>query len=358
MRPFQFAKNPEDDFMRVLYARVDTFFVEKHLDKRANGTMLGKTIALFGMYAGIYVLILFSGLENLLVLFLLWALLGFLQSFIGMTIMHDAAHGAYSKSRVVNMLLEIPIILIGVESAIWKIEHNTIHHNYPNVNGIDQDIHPRYLFRFSTFQRKRWFHRFQHYYAVLLYALMVLEWTTIKDFMKVKKYYAEGFIKSRGEAFKLAAVIAIKKAIFHGVFLAIPIMVLPFEWYIVAAMYLSMAIVAGVFMTIIFQTAHVVPDCDFIADDVSDVPVSWHKHQLQTTANFSKNSTLVTHLLGGLNYQIEHHLFPGICHVHYPAIAGIVRSTAEEYQLPYQENSTLWSAVRGHFSLLKRLGRD
>ena len=233
MRPFQFAKNPEDDFMRVLYARVDTFFVEKHLDKRANGTMLGKTIALFGMYAGIYVLILFSGLENLLVLFLLWALLGFLQSFIGMTIMHDAAHGAYSKSRVVNMLLEIPIILIGVESAIWKIEHNTIHHNYPNVNGIDQDIHPRYLFRFSTFQRKRWFHRFQHYYAVLLYALMVLEWTTIKDFMKVKKYYAEGFIKSRGEAFNLAAVIAIKKAIFHGVFLAIPIMVLPFEWYIV-----------------------------------------------------------------------------------------------------------------------------
>ena len=79
-------------------------------------------------------------------------------------------------------------------------------------------------------------------------------------------------------------------------------------------------------------------------------------HQLKTTANFAKHSKLVTWYVGGLNFQIEHHLFPNICHVHYKKISNIVKATAEEYGILYNDKKTYFGAVRSHYKMLKELG--
>lgn len=358
MKAYRFQSKKDDQFVRTLNERVEAFLREQNISRKANNLMILKTIIHFGVFIGIYVLILSDQIHNLTIAFLLWVLLGVGQAIIGMTIMHDTVHGAYSVKKWVNILLEVPIIAIGVESAIWKIEHNFFHHNFTNMEGIDQDIHPRYLFRFSKHQPRKWFHRFQHIYAVLLYSLLTFEWMTAKDFIKVNKYYKEGVIPEKKKAWTLATVILIKKLIFFTLYLMIPILVLSFPWYLVVLMFLTKLAVSGIIMTIIFQTAHVVPNCDFLNPISLELKDSWHMHQLRTTANFAHGHRVVTYLLGGLNYQIEHHLYPDICHVHYPQLSSIVKKTAQEFSIPYHENSSLWTAILGHFALLKMRGKE
>lgn len=357
MQAYRFQSKNDAQFVQTLNDRVEAFLKEQKIGRKANTKMVFKTILHFGIFIGIYSLILSDQIHNLALIFLLWALLGVGQALIGMTIMHDTVHGAYSGKKWVNALLEIPIIAIGVESAIWRIEHNFFHHNYTNIEGVDQDIHPRYLFRFSKHQPKKWFHRFQHIYAVFLYALLTFEWMTVKDFMKVNKYFKESVITVKKKAWTLAMIILIKKLIFFTLYLIIPILVLSFPWYLIVLMFFTKLAVSGVIMTVIFQTAHVVPNCDFLDPVSQEMKDSWHMHQLKTTANFAHGHRVVTYLLGGLNYQIEHHLYPDICHVYYPELAVIVKKTAQEFSMPYHENNSLWSAISGHFALLKMHGR-
>lgn len=358
MQAYRFQSKNDDQFVQTLNDRVEAFLREQKIGRKANYNMVFKTILHFGVFIGIYSLILSDQIHNLVVIFLLWALLGIGQALIGMTIMHDTVHGAYSDKKWVNVLLEIPIIAIGVESAIWRIEHNFFHHNYTNIEGVDQDIHPRYLFRFSKHQPKKWFHSFQHLYAVFLYGLLTFEWMTVKDFMKVNKYYKEGVIPDKRKAWTLATVILIKKLFFFLLYLIIPLLVLNFPWYLIVLMFCTKLVVSGIIMTLIFQTAHVVPNCDFIDPVSQDMDDSWHMHQLKTTANFAHGDKMVTYLLGGLNYQIEHHLYPDICHVHYPQLSVIVKRTAQEFAMPYHENTSLWKAISVHFALLKMHGRE
>ena len=162
---YKFSKTDNNVFGKAVNARVKEFFVKENIDRLADRDMILKTLVSFGFYMGIYFLILFGGVPNIFVLLFLWVLLGLGQGFVGMCIMHDKVHGAYAKNWWGNLLLEIPVIAIGVESLIWKIEHNIMHHNYTNVDGLDQDIYHRVVFRFSKHQSKRWFHRYQHIYA-------------------------------------------------------------------------------------------------------------------------------------------------------------------------------------------------
>lgn len=354
---YKFSKTADREFVQALNARVDRYFEDTRLAKRAGPSMVTKTVLTFGFYVAVYATIVSGVVGNVALLFMLWAILGVGQALVGMCVMHDKVHGAYSRNRLANLLLEVPIIAIGVESMIWRIEHNVMHHNYTNVEGLDQDIHPRFVFRFSQHQPKRWFHRFQHIYATLFYGLLIIEWLTIKDFLKVAKYRRMEFFKTDWEAWKAVGIIAVKKSIFYGVFLVVPLWVLPYSNATVVLMFVTMLVVAGVVMTVIFQTAHVVPTVDFVDDEVAAGEEGWHRHQLRTTSNFANDSRVLTYLLGGLNFQIEHHLFPGICHTHYPALAKIVKSTALEYEMPYHSFETMREAVTGHYSMLKALGR-
>ena len=356
MIDYKFLQTSDNDFQRKLQERVNDYFARNEIVRKADISMLWKTFFAVGFYALVYVVILFGSISNLGVYFLLWVLLGLGHTFIGICVMHDKVHGAYTKNKFASFLLEIPILLIGVESKIWSIEHNIIHHNYTNVNGIDQDINPRFFFRFSKDQPKRSFHRFQHVYATFLYGLLIIEWITWKDFVKVRKYYCMGFLTTVLETVLLTLQILIKKLVFFAVFLIIPLMVLPLPNYLIVLMFLTMVFVSGVTMTIIFQLAHVVPNVEF-GDVDRDEQVNWHLHQMRTTSNFAMNNKVITFFLGGLNFQIEHHLFPDVCHVHYQSLSEIVQYTARECDYPYHSNSTFFIAIRNHYTMLKELGR-
>lgn len=354
---YKFSNIDNSEFVKLLCSRVNDYFKKNKISRKANTVMISKTILVFGFYLGIYLILLLGGIQHLAILFLLWGLLGFGQALVGFCVMHDKVHNAYVKNKIIRSLLEIPIIAIGVESDIWKIEHNYMHHNYTNIEGIDQDIHPRFLFRFSVNQPKKWFHRYQHLYALFFYAFLIIEWITIKDFAKVVKYRRLGYIKSNLEAGVLAFTILIKKSIFYLFFLIIPWLLLPYSFLMILAMFMTMLGVAGIVMTIIFQTAHVVPNTTFFADELQSSQENWYVHQLNTTSNFAGDNKIISYFLGGLNFQIEHHLFPTICHVHYPEISKIVRATTQEFGMPYHYYNTLSEAVNNHFSMLKTLGK-
>jgi linoleoyl-CoA desaturase len=354
----QFSAHFQKDaaFGEAVRKRVFEYMKENDLSKRANAGMISKTLLFFGWYVTIFLGLLWNPFHSLVWMFLSYGSLGILLGTIGMNIMHDKVHGAYAESPVWNFLLEIPIFLIGLESSIWYIEHNVLHHNFTNVEGMDHDIHHRFVFRFSENQPKRWFHRFQHVYAPFIYGMLLFEWLTVKDFVKVIQYRKRNLIHSDKEAFRLFIQILIKKTAFHAIFLGIPLLVLSFNssWIIVA--YASMLVCGGFFMTMVFQLAHIVPDVRFIPNDQENIEENWFVYQLQTTSNFANHHSLVTKIIGGLNYQIEHHLFPTICHVNYPQIAPIVKKTAEEFAVPYYCLPTVGSAIRAHFRLLKSLG--
>lgn len=353
---YRFKKGVNEEFSKTLRGRVNNYFKLNKVNPKANSVMIGKTLLSFGIYMTIYFSIVFGDFHNLILLFFLWIVLGLGQAVIGMTIMHDLVHGAYTKNKYIYFLLQIPVILIGVESLIWKIEHNVLHHNFTNIEGIDQDIHPRFVFRFSENQPKKWFHKYQHLYATFIYGLMIIEWVTVKDFMKVIKYRKEGLIKTNKEAIYTTVSILLKKGIFYFVFLIIPLMYMDLPPITIISMFVTMLVVSGVVLTIIFQLAHVVPACEFIKQDDETFKKNWHIHQMLTTSNFSIGNKFITHFVGSLNYQIEHHLFPNICHVHYPSISKIVRQTADEYEIPYHSKKTIFAAISDHYKLLKQLG--
>ena len=356
MEGVRYSSTVQAEFSAILNQRVRSYFKEQGRSPHGSRAMVLKSIVLFGLYAAVYLLILLGGFSNLPVLFTLWALLGMLLSFIGMGIMHDTVHEAYSRNRVINYLLQIPILAIGVEPKIWRIEHNLLHHTYPNVEGIDQDIHPRFVFRFTEHQKRRRYHAYQHIYATFIYGLLIIEWMTVKDFIKVVKYHRMGFFKTRKETAFIAAMILLKKGLFYFVFLYLPLKMLPFNPLLVVAMFLTMLVVAGVLMTIVFQLAHVVSHCDTEKDTASLPDKNWHIYQLETTCDFAHGNKVISYLIGGLNYQVEHHLFPGICHTHYPAISMIVKQTAGEFGIPYHYEETFFDAVKAHYRHLKELG--
>jgi len=119
-----------------------------------------------------------------------------------------------------------------------------------------------------------------------------------------------------------------------------------------------MHFIQGITLAVVFQLAHVVEGATFPApDEKGDIMNNWTIHQLNTTANFAMKSPLAFWFFGGLNFQVEHHLFPHICHIHYPQLAPIVKQTANEFGISYHENTTMWDAIKSHTRMLKLLGR-
>jgi linoleoyl-CoA desaturase len=117
-----------------------------------------------------------------------------------------------------------------------------------------------------------------------------------------------------------------------------------------------MHLVAGFILSMIFQPAHVVKETTFPMPNLeNEIENSWAVHELLTTANFARKNAVLNWYAGGLNFQVEHHLFPTICHIHYEALAPIVKETAEEFGLPYNEFETFSEAIKSHYDMLKRL---
>jgi len=250
--------------------------------------------------------------------------------------------------------------IVGGDNKNWKTQHNILHHTYTNLSGHDRDIDDKVIMRFSPNGKYKKVQRFQVFYVFLFYSIMTLYWTTLKDYVQYIQFIKEGHNRESNRDKVLTLLnLTFWKCIYLGYTFALPMMLLHLSFGQVFLGFLSLHIVAGLVLSVVFQLAHVVEDTEFPVPDANgNIENEWAIHQLQTTADFAKNNWLITYYVGGLNYQAIHHLFPRVCHVHYPEIAPIVEKTAKEFGVPYLYNKTFWKALSSHIRVISRLGKN
>jgi linoleoyl-CoA desaturase len=347
--------NKKSPFFDELRARTDKYFKDKKINPTGNYKLYTKTVVLVSVALTIYSLLVFGNLPVWASL-LLCAALGCSFASIGFNVMHDGAHGSYSTNKHVNNIMSYSLNLMGGSSYMWKVKHNVVHHTYTNIQGVDDDIAVGPLLRINEQQPRYWIHKFQHVYWVFLYGVTYFMWIFWMDFLK---YFTNKVGSVPIRKMKLSEHIGfwLTKVIYLGIFLIIP----AFTQGIIATLigYGVVIFVCGVVIASIFQLAHVVEGTSFPEPDPTSNKIEdeWAKHQVLTTANFATRNKVISWLCGGLNFQVEHHLFPKISHVHYPEISKIVRETCEDYNINYIEYPTLWSALGAHVRHLKTLGQ-
>lgn len=353
----KFNTKDRPEFVKELRKRVNTYFKEKNISKYANTNMVIKTVFMLSLYLIPYFIIVFNITTNPYLIWLMWTLMGLGMAGIGFSIMHDANHGAYSKNLKINKTLGYLINIIGGSSVNWKIQHNVLHHTYTNIHDHDEDLDGT-LMRFNEHQERFPAHRFQQFYAWFLYGLITIAWSTKKDFIQLKRYRKKDLIKTQNITYKTAFIRLISAKIIYTIcILAIPLIFSTQAWWLTLLFFFAMHFTSGVFISVIFQLAHVVSETKFPLPKLTgEMDNNWAIHQLYTTANFGKKNLPLSWFVGGLNFQIEHHLFPNICHVHYRSLSKIVKETAKEFDLPYYQNS-LFGAISSHTKHLYRLGK-
>lgn len=304
-------------------------------------------------------MVLASGIvTNVGVLFFLYVSSGLGMAGIGMGVMHDAIHGSYSKNKKINSLLGYTFNLIGANSTVWKIQHNVLHHTYTNIDNADDDLNAPFFLRFSPHAKHYWLHQFQHIYIWFFYSISTISWITTKDFVRLKRYKTMGFLNNAEYKKKLISMTA-WKLLYYSYALIIPIIMVPFAWWIILLAFISMHLVTGLLVSVVFQIAHIMPVTDFpLPDNQGNMNNNWYGHQFATTSNFSPNSTVLFWLIGGLNYQVEHHVLPDVCHVHYKNLTKIVSETAKDYGMPYHVKKSLFHAISDHTKMLRMLGQN
>lgn len=332
-------------FHAVLRDRVDDYFSERGLSRHAGPAVVAKIGFWLTLSALLYAGVISGALPGLAVL-----ALGFSIAQIGFNVGHDALHGATSHHAWINTALGWSFDLFGGSSYAWKLEHNIVHHTYTNMPGHDHDLESKPWMRFYEQPEVPRYYRWQHVFAFGFYTLTMLAWTYVKDFAQLARPSA------RTSARAWAGVLVGKLA--HlVVFVAIPLLAYAGPRWHVLVGYLLMQMAVGVTLAVVFQLAHVVEATAFPHADANGlVDRPWAEHQLWTTANFSSGGTVSTFLTGGLNHQIEHHLFPRISHGHYGALSAIVRRTAAEHGLPYHESPSFLAALGSHIRTLRAFG--
>ncbi len=344
------------DFSRAVSQRVDDYFQERQISRHANLEMISKTVVGFVLWIVTYVWLMtgrFSSLEVVGV----YVVHGFTQLFMAFNIAHDANHRAYSKSKRVNSALSRVFDLVGVSSYMWCLFHNDSHHSFINIRGADTALASGNVFRFSPHDERRSFHRYQHLYAPFLYCLATLDWVLTKDyrwFFSEQRFGNRKIIKHpRSEIVILFA----GKGFYYTYMLVLPLLYLRAPWYSVILGFIVMHFFIGFTLALIFQPNHFNEDSTFPEiDEGGQICNNYIQHIFDTTADYARGNPFAIWILGGLNLHVIHHMFPGICHVHYSSLTRIVISTAEEYGFSYRENRTITGAFLAHLRWMKILG--
>ena len=347
------------DFFSTLNGRVNEYFKANNISRYANGEMMFKTAFMYALYFVPYGIAISGMVTNTWLLVLLCVIMGIGVAGIGLAVMHDANHGAYSNKKWVNNLLGYSLNLVGGNAFNWKVQHNVLHHTYTNIHDVDEDISPRGVLRMTPHGEWKSMHRFQHLYAWFFYGLMTLVWILIKDFVRIVRYQRDGMVKKqKASIVQEWIILLLTKAVFVGYVFVIPTLVMGIPFWQVLVGFVIMHYVAGFILAIIFQPAHVIEGTEYpLPDSDGKMDNAWAIHQLHTTTNFANKNKVLSWYVGGLNYQVEHHLFPNICHVHYRNLSAIVEKTATEFGLPYKAIPTFMGALAGHARLLKELGK-
>ncbi|KIO52984.1 fatty acid desaturase family protein [Flavobacterium hibernum] len=351
-----FAKQDNLKFFRTLNSRVNNYFKENNIQKTGNWKLHLKAVILFAVFLTPYFLILTLNMPFWAQL-LLNILMGVGMAGIGMNVMHDGNHGSYSSKSWINKIMGGSIYILAGNVHNWQVQHNVLHHTYTNIHGHDEDLDAGRIIRFT--QNAEWhrFHKFQHYYSFFLYGLLTFNWALTTDFKQMKNYLKRKLSYGAPQSpTKLWTVLVITKIIYVLIWIALP-MLLGVTWWKVVIGFFVMHYTAGLILSIVFQLAHVVEETSNpIPNEDGEIENTWAIHQLYTTANFAPKNKVINWFTGGLNHQIEHHIFPNISHIHYGKIAEIVKQTAIECNLPYHEFRTMRGAVIAHYKHLKDLG--
>lgn len=336
---------------------VNRYFEENKISTKGNINMVIKTIVMLSLYIIPFIILLtvpmpaWAGL--LMAIFMGVGVAG-----VGMGVMHDAVHGSYSRRQWVNKLMGGTLYLLGSNVFNWKIQHNVLHHTNTNIEGMDEDIGSRGPIRLSQHAPLKWIHRYQFVYAFFLYGLMTFSKLT-KDFTQLMEYNKTGITKKNGinPIFEIIKMI-VYKLIYLIVIIGLPILLTDFTWWQVLLGFIIMHLTTGCILSTVFQMAHVVEGAEQpMPNENNIIECDWAVHQLKTTSDFGRNNLFLNWYIGGLNFQIEHHLFPNICHVHYRKIAPIVERTAHQFGLTYNLKPTFFNAFASHVRRLKELGR-
>ncbi len=344
-----------NNFFPTLKKRVDDYFKSNNINKWGNSKLYTKATILLIAFASLYTAIVFIAMPAWLSL-VLCAIFGLNLAAIGFNVMHDGAHGSFSNNKHVNYMMGLTLNLMGGVVFIWKNKHNKNHHSFTNIEGMDDDINIGPFIRVSTHQKKRWYHKYQHIYAYPLYATSYSFWVFFQDF---KKYFTGKIADTElaNMSFKEHTIFWLTKVGYIVTFFALPIFMKGLVATIVG--YLIVTAITGYTIGVVFQLAHVVEETDFHDVPVKGeriIPTEWAIHQIRTTANFGTKNKVLNWYTGGLNFQVEHHLFPKISHVHYPAINKLVKETCEQFNVAYHEFPSMIAAMKSHTKHLRMIG--
>jgi len=350
-----------DEFYRTLRKKVNRYFKDNNVKKTGNLGLYIKAAILFSALLGPLLIMVVSPQLPILVFFSLWLLMGVSMAGIGLSVMHEAVHGSFSSNRKINDFLgHAAMFFVGGFAENWRIQHNQLHHTYTNVANLDEDINPAFsVVRLSTKFPLKPAHKFQYIYAWFLYCLMTLMWVTTKDFGQLLRFKRQGFYDNRSSEYTKEWIrLILFKVLYYAIFIGLLLNFSSYSLLFVISGFLSMHFIAGFILGIVFQPAHVSTNAQFPeTNDEDNILNSWAAHQLITTQNFAMNNRWLSWYVGGLNFQIEHHLFPTISHVHFKAISKIVQEVVKEYNLPYYAQPSFRSAIYDHAKMLVRLGK-
>jgi linoleoyl-CoA desaturase len=348
--------NSQTTFFKNLKGKVDAYFAEKKIDPAGNGKLYVKGAIQILTAACLYVVLVFFTPPTIISI-LLCLLLGLNLGVIGFNVMHEGGHQSFSRYQWINKASAYSLNMLGGISYFWKIKHNVNHHTFTNIDGMDSDIDAKPFMRMHEDQPRYWFHRFQHIYWVVLYGISYVAWVFYEDFEK----YFSGRHSANSTPKKLHwkehFIFWFTKITYVIVYIVVPVVMV--GWLSTLIGFFIITFVTGLSISIVFQLAHVVEDTQFHSPHHQDEAdkQEWAIHQLNSTANFATGSRSLHWLLGGLNFQIEHHLFPRISHVHYPQVSRLVKEACRESNVAYIEYKSMLTAISSHLMHLKRLGR-
>ncbi|MFZ9240001.1 MAG: fatty acid desaturase family protein, partial [Chitinophagaceae bacterium] len=346
--------NKQKEFFNSLKQEVDAYFEKNGLKKTGNWKLYTKTAILIPAAIGIYFTLMFVSMHWALSS-LLWIVFGLNMAAIGFNVMHDACHGSFSTKTWVNELFGLTNNFLGGNAFLWKLKHNIIHHTYTNIDGVDDDINNMPFMRQCSSQPWKPMHKFQSVYMFFLYGFTSL----FMFFMDYIKYFSKKIHTTPLKKMDVKEHIIFwgGKLFFILFYIVLPIVFIGWNAWLVG--FLISQFTLGLTLAIVFQLAHVVEHAEFEAAGVDPVKIEneWAIHQIKTTANFAFSNKLITWFVGGLNYQIEHHLFPRISHIHYPAISNIVRETCERFDLNYIYFPSTRAAVASHVRFMNQMGQ-